>query len=527
MLTWWEMYNPGYLKEKAKLENTDLFTASANELANQFVTRDGIVGLTPCVKKKIYNEVLNCYREGSCRLQQNVKPMCVNPTFLDPQTNDWKMMGLTPFEGYLPMAKRELLTSGERIMTQSCSEILKNLILSYRQRIQTVQVVFQLEEAIEFCSSDANKFDVIDCSNFVDNVGLANLIVACCQRLSNNPNAILYTEIMTDNQHSANNIVETSLCAPLSMIPTIYGLRLADHVELRDSAVDYLRCNSLQRGRPVNLCWQKVPLCQNIKWTPSPELNQCLTKLANLCHSKVLLKLPSAMSSAGNEFFYTPQTFSCILDSMIQRMGRDCWLTDMRQFDVAPQFNLARRTLEDWKNGKKIQKFSAGIQPTLKLIVPLDTPPLRLVFSRRASFLSDRGSSRPDVHFIDNFHLEFKDTPHGTKVEIVSFLLSADHGLDETYEAIIVNVRNGMPLLWLNSIASMQIEEYNLPYPIDQNKSQLLLDPNEKMKVESCVESEDQYILKIVIECKGNASGALYGYFNIVSSIYSSPFLQD
>jgi hypothetical protein len=208
-------------------------------------------------------------------------------------------------------------------------------------------------------------------------------------------------------------------------------------------------------------------------------------------------------------------------------MGRDCWLTDMRQFDVAPQFNLARRTLEDWKNGKKIQKFSAGIQPTLKLIVPLDTPPLRLVFSRRASFLSDRGSSRPDVHFIDNFHLEFKDTPHGTKVEIVSFLLSADHGLDETYEAIIVNVRNGMPLLWLNSIASMQIEEYNLPYPIDQNKSQLLLDPNEKMKVESCVESEDQYILKIVIECKGNASGALYGYFNIVSSIYSSPFLQD
>ena len=87
-----------------------------------------------------------------------------------------------------------------------------------------------------------------------------------------------------------------------------------------------------------------------------------------------------------------------------------------------------------------------------------------------------------------------------------------------------------MPLLWLNSIASMQIEECNLPYPIDQNKSQLLLDPNEKMKVESCVESEDkQCILKIVIECKGNASGALYGYFKYSKhySIYSSPFLQD
>jgi hypothetical protein len=315
---------------------------------------------------------------------------------------------------------------------------------------------------------------------------------------------------MTDNQHSANNIVETSLCAPLSLIPTIYGLRLADHVELRDSAVDYLRCNSLQRGRPVNLCWQKVPLCQNIKWTPSPELNQCLTKLANLCHSKVLLKLPSAMSSAGNEFFYTPQTFSCILDSMIQRLGHTCYLTDIRQFDVTPQFNLAIRTLEDWKNGKKMQKFSAGVQSMLESTVLENRAALlRLAFVPKHSLFYLRKLSIPDVHFIDNLHLEFEDTPNGMKVETVSFLLSLDHGLDETtYEAIIVNVWNGRTLFILDSIESMRVEEYNLPYPIGQSKSsQLPLNKEMPMIVKSCIESEDQYILEISIECNGNVSG--------------------
>jgi hypothetical protein len=74
---------------------------------------------------------------------------------------------------------------------------------------------------VKFCYSDANKFDVIDCSDFVHRVGLVNLVVACCQKLSDNPNAVFYTKIATDCHHSANTIVETSLCASLSMIPTI------------------------------------------------------------------------------------------------------------------------------------------------------------------------------------------------------------------------------------------------------------------------------------------------------------------
>jgi hypothetical protein len=95
-------------------------------------------------------------------------------------------------------------------------------------------------------------------------------------------------------------------------------------------------------------------------------------------------------------------------------------------------------------------------------------------------------------------------------VETVSFLLPSDHGFDETYyDAIVVNAFNGMPLLVLDPFESMRVEEYLVPYPIGQSKPQLPLDPKGKMymKVESCIESEKQYTLRIAIECSGNVSG--------------------
>ncbi|XP_046633289.1 uncharacterized protein LOC124312836 isoform X2 [Daphnia pulicaria] len=514
LLDLWDVMYPGLLQEKAELNNADLFAASLNELVKQFQLREGFIGFAPFVKKKISNEVLEYYRNGSSHLKKNhSKPVCVNPTLLIPKTHDWKIYSLfTPFDSYLPMEKGELITSDEQIMTHSCSEILKRLVSSYRSRIPTVKIVFHLEEALKHCYSDANKFDVIDCSGFVSRVGLANLVVACCQKLSDNPNAIFYTTIITDSHHSANNIVETSLCAPLSMIPTIYGLRLADHVELRDSAVDYLRCNTHRKRRPVILCWEKVPKFQNIKLDPSPDLNRCLTKLAKLCHQ---ITLPNPVSptnsdtnSAGSEIYYTPLTFNYILDSMTKRLGHDCWLPDIRQLEIAPQFILARETLEDWKNGKKMMKLSAVIQ-SIVMSNEEPSPLIRLVLVRKASFVLSRDLSGPDVHFIENFEFEFNHTSKGIKLETVSFLLACDHGFDETYTAIVVNAFNGMPLLLLESFKSMRVEEYLVPYPIGQNKPQLLLDPKNKMymKVESCIESEEQYTLRIAIECDGNVSG--------------------
>jgi hypothetical protein len=244
---------------------------------------------------------------------------------------------------------------------------------------------------------------------------------------------------------------------------------------------------------------------------PSPDLNRCITKLAKFCHQTTFPKPASLSNSAGSEIYYTPLTFNYILDSIIKRLGQDCWSPDL--LDIAPQFFLARKTLGDWKNGKKMIKLTAGVQYIRKCTVHAvsqeSTPLLRLVFVRKDSYKLNPDLSGPDVHFIDNFELEFKYSLKEIKVETVSFLLACDHGFDETYDAIVVNASNGMPLLLLDPFESMRVEEYGVPYPIDQSKSQLPLDPKNKMymKVESCIESEEQYTLRIAIECSGNVSG--------------------
>jgi hypothetical protein len=113
------------------------------------------------------------------------------------------------------------------------------------------------------------------------------------------------------------------------------------------------------------------------------------------------------------------------------------------------------------------------------------------------------------------------------KIETISFLLALDHGLDETYAAVIVNALNGMPCFLLNSIESMRVEDYNLPYPIAKSNSQLPQNGKMCMEVQSCIESEDQYILEIKIECNGNVSGGLLGIIELKTNLIQLSILQD
>jgi hypothetical protein len=154
-----------------------------------------------------------------------------------------------------------------------------------------------------------------------------------------------------------------------------------------------------------------------------------------------------------------------------------------------------------------MKKFSSGVKEEASTAIKECTSTVRLVLVPRD--LPDEHRDLSAIHFIDNIELEFNHTSKGVAVETVSFLLPSDHCFDETYTAMVVNAFNGMPLLVLDPFESMRVEEYLVPYPIVQNKSQIPLDPKNKMcmKVESCIESEEQYTLRIAIECDGNVSG--------------------
>ena len=123
--------------------------------------------------------------------------VCVNPTMLDPTTYRWQVQyQLSPFYGYLPLTREELDTSNDKeILIRTCQKILKNLVADYKKRIDGVKIFFHLEDAVEFCLSESTLvFDVIDCSNLADHIGLVHLINGCEKILADTPGAMLFTE---------------------------------------------------------------------------------------------------------------------------------------------------------------------------------------------------------------------------------------------------------------------------------------------------------------------------------------------
>jgi hypothetical protein len=127
---------------------------------------------------------------------------------------------------------------------------------------------------MEFCYSDTNNltFDIIDCSCLADQVGLVNLIIGSSKKLADTPEAVLLTESSNWNLLGMNALdyVEKTLCSPLSMIPTIYGLRLKNHIELESSEPTF----KSYVGYAVKLWWQKALPFRNVVPSLSPELSR-------------------------------------------------------------------------------------------------------------------------------------------------------------------------------------------------------------------------------------------------------------
>ena len=160
--------------------------------------RNAIGDLEDSLGRIIEQEFQAFFERGSCRLQNELETVCINSSFLNPDTEQWQVhyvhYSSCPYLDYLPLSQdQQLITSvKDKILLPTCQKILKDTVNSYRSRIADIQVFFHLEDALEFCFTNTNKFDVIDCSNLADHIGLANLLNAASGRLSNNPGAVLF-----------------------------------------------------------------------------------------------------------------------------------------------------------------------------------------------------------------------------------------------------------------------------------------------------------------------------------------------
>ena len=165
-------------------------------------------------------------RHGSCRIVNNARIVCANPAMFDHSF----VSSSTPFEAYLPLDIEEIVDVDNKILISSCLQILKKLVITYRNCRKAISINFYLEDAVSFCfpmKYMEKYFHVIFCSKKTD-LGLVNLILACRSRMVDDEGGLLFTDLIEFNTFRVPD-VESLLCCSVSMMPTIYGFRLLDH----------------------------------------------------------------------------------------------------------------------------------------------------------------------------------------------------------------------------------------------------------------------------------------------------------
>jgi hypothetical protein len=145
----------------------------------------------------------------------------------------------------------------------------------------------------------------------------------------------------------------------------------------------------------------------------------------------------------------------------------------------------------------------------------LGIPSIRLILLPKAKHGNCYDFSGPGVHFIDNFQLKLEKCSTGFQDVSISFLLIPNHGLEKTHRAIIVDIPNGSEVVVFESFESVQVENWSFPHPFIPAKTELEVPAPEEfhMKVDSCIESEDHFHLKINVISSKSVSGGFVNVF--------------
>ena len=109
--------------------------------------------------------------------------------------------------------------------------------MAFKNQKQRIVFHFHLNNCVEQCLKDEKlkkHFQVIHCPDLVDEFGLANVLMAASGCLADTPEAVLLTESKLNSKPkpTLTKYIEDNLCCPLTLIPTVYGVRLANHIKL-------------------------------------------------------------------------------------------------------------------------------------------------------------------------------------------------------------------------------------------------------------------------------------------------------
>jgi hypothetical protein len=486
------------------------------------------------LKSKLIKEVERYYRTGSCNSRITaLKSVAVNPTLLElenalslAKTPRWRVnIYSSPFMGFLPLPLDKLEKNEENIATLYCQKMLKNFVSSYRHLKNCVDFHLHWSDNLQFCLSGTSEmFDVIDCSTLADEVGLANLIVSSSPRLDyRSPDALMITE-STDGWFSiASSIagyIEEALCAPLSMIPTLYGVRPANDATLGSNVIT-TRGN--EDGFPeITLTWRRAPRFENVTLGLSPSLELYLKNFEKKCYFE---KDETTLDELKSKFFrcYTPLTYCYMVWNLVSHLeNREDFQNLLLKANFAEkgsQFTLTRRTIEARANQHPLTLVIAN-QPLTPEIENLfqdnfRAPMLRVMVIPFDRWIAKKKSGsiekNSDVYFIDNFHFKI----HGKTADRVFptlqliFVLPEKHGLKPNHCAVIMEMYSSTVMLFLGMIDDMEQETLEVPSSTKKQLSSCteMAPKNSFMQAGNCRESPKDFFFNISVHTEGVPKG--------------------
>ena len=402
-----------------------------------------------------------------------------------------------------------------------CKSKLEALVAELVVRKDRNRFHFYFGDSLELCLTNEewkNKFHVIHCPNaYADYVKLKNLLPIASQCLNGDfPEAVLVTEFSklgTEGKIlSIADTVEFTLKCPLTMIPTVYGVKLLDHLRLGISVGYKLHDRNSSRSA-FALTWTKAPIAYSteIQLELSPALKSVFTALVEEC----FIQADSSLFSAPGTNYYrslflqiqnfvrnSPLTFFNILQSLMNRDNLVEGTVDslIRQC-LPPRYHLAWRTLQHWMTGEEVLLFYTNDEDIRKAIFNeksevLELSHVQFVLKSMDGKTRYRTGEVLDENFFSDTHFAFNLNWEGTDDEFaVSFLLPKDQSRNSTAKLFVIDA-DTKKLLYSVSLRaqSMQRQVVTNPNPRRVVRPSILSNPSIAVR---CQESEDEYELTV------------------------------
>ena len=457
-------------------------------------------------------------------------------------------IGICPYDAFFPVPFEEQITSSFDFKSCTaldyCKTRLQWLVTQLRSRKHRNTFHFHIGSCIDLCHRNEsmwNKFHVIYTFDLADRYyGLANLIPAALNCLSiENPQSLLLTEtaiwIKLENP-TVSEFVEIALGCPLSLVPTLYGVRLINHLRL--GSPDCSKLHDVLYTKPVTLQWLRAPAySDNVLMGISPALKTAVERLAEMCFEvpKILSssEIPSSIpDNLLEDFFelYSPETFYYVLRSLVERCtfvpgaAESLFLAAF-----PPSLQLTWRTLLMWLNGEPVQLYrtskmkKAILELLNKMVTKMEfdfdsnsMPSFDLVLSLPPKKREPQHpKSNPVQIDVSNGHsVDFlcwdADMKLPKRVRFLylsepffSFLLPADHGLEHGTRLFVQSYHDAKRKL-ITSSMYVNFKEFKPEVVINPSPSMMTprlcpstSDATPSIHILKCFESADSYELDV------------------------------